>query len=173
LRTAAEPAGAAAAVRREIRAIDQSIALGGFRRMRDQVATSLASPRFHAFLLGIFATLALTLAAVGIFGVISYSVGQRSREFAVRLALGAERGDILRLVIGRGFSSVLFGIALGLALSVALTQSLSSLLFGILPTDPLTYAMVAVLLSSVALAASVLPCRRALKVDPVVALRCE
>jgi putative ABC transport system permease protein len=173
VRSAARPAGLAEAVRREFRAIDPGIALASLRSMSDQVSESLAPPRFHTILLGVFAALALTLAAVGVFGVISYSVGQRTREFAIRLALGAGRRDILCLVMGEGLLPVLTGVVLGLALSLAMTRFLSSLLFGILPTDPATYAVVAVVLSVVAVAASYLPSRRALLVNPAVALRHE
>jgi putative ABC transport system permease protein len=170
VRSAARPAGLAEAVRREFRAIDPGIALASPRSMSDQVSESLAPPRFHTILLGVFAALALTLAAVGVFGVISYSVGQRTRDFAIRLALGAERRDILRLVIGESLLPVLTGVVLGLGLSLAMTRLLSSLLFGIRPTDPATYAVVAVVLSVVAVAASYLPSRRALLVNPAVAL---
>jgi putative ABC transport system permease protein len=173
VRSEPAPAELAAALRREIHQIDANIALSSFRSMNDHVSASLDPPRFHTFLLGVFATLALTLAAVGVFGVISYSTSQRTREFGIRLALGAQRRDVFRLVVGGGFVLVLTGVALGLILALALTQALSSMLFGIVPTDPATYGAVALVLSAVALLACYLPSRRAMKVDPVVALRYE
>jgi putative ABC transport system permease protein len=173
LRSTAGPAGLAEAVRREFRAIDPGIALTRLRSMNDQASESLAPPRFRTILLGVFAALALTLAAVGVFGVLSYSVSQRTRDFAIRVALGAERRDILRLLISEGLLLVLTGVVLGLGISLAMTRSLSSLLFGILPTDPATYAVVTVLLSLVAVAACYWPSRRALLVDLAVTLRHE
>ena len=141
--------------------------------MSDQVSSSLDSPRFRLVLLGVFAAVAVSLAAAGVFGVISYSVSQRMRDYAVRLALGARRRDICALVVGGILPVVLVGVCLGLALSLALTQSLSGLLFEVRPTDPVTYAVVAAVLSAVAVAAGYLPSRRAVEADPVVALRHE
>jgi putative ABC transport system permease protein len=139
--------------------------------MEAHVSASLDPPRFHTFLLGSFAVLALTLAAVGVFGVVSYSTSQRTRELAIRRVLGARRRDVLRLVAGRGFLPVLGGIALGLVLALVLTRVLSTMLFGIAPTDPGTYIAVGALLSAVALLACYLPSRRAMDVEPLVALR--
>jgi putative ABC transport system permease protein len=123
--------------------------------------------------LGVFAALALALATGGVFGVVSYSTSQQTRGFAIRLALGAQRRDIFRLVVGGGFLLILTGIGLGLVLALALTQALSSMLFDIVPTDPLTYAAVGLVLCAVALAACYFPSRQAMKVDPVIALRQE
>jgi len=173
VRAAGEPTGLTAVLRREFREIDPTLALSDFRSMHTQISTSLESPRFNTILLGIFAALALTLAAVGVFGVVSYSISQRTRDFAIRLALGANRGDILGMVVGQGFGLVLLGEVLGLGSSLVLTRLLSNMLFGVVPTDPVTYATVAGILSVVAVSACYLPSRRATKVDPVVALRFE
>jgi len=161
------------AVRHEIRRIDPEIALSEFRSMRHYVSATLQSPRFNAFLLGFFAVLALSLATGGVFGVVSYSTSQRTRELAIRTAMGARRSDIFRLVVGEGFRLVLGGIAVGLILAVALGRALSSMLYGIVPTDPLTLTAVAILLGAAALAACALPARQAMRLDPGSALRQE
>jgi putative ABC transport system permease protein len=173
VRSEAEPLELVSALRRQIREIDRGIALSDFRSVRSHVSASLNSPRFHTFLLGVFAALALALATGGVFGVVSYSTSQQTRGFAIRLALGAQRRDIFRLVVGGGFLLILTGIGLGLVLALALTQALSSMLFDIVPTDPLTYAAVGLVLCAVALAACYFPSRQAMKVDPVIALRQE
>jgi len=141
--------------------------------MEDYVSGSLARPRFMALLLGAFAAVAIALAAVGIYGVISYSVAQRTHEIGVRMALGAQRGDVLRLVLLQSARLGLAGMGIGLAGALALARLLGSLLFGVSPLDPATYAGVSALFLSVALLASYLPARWALRVDPAVALRQE
>jgi putative ABC transport system permease protein len=137
------------------------------------VANSIAIQRFSLILLGAFAGLALLLASIGIYGVLSYLVGQRTQEIGVRMALGAQRLDVLRMVLGDGARMALVGAAIGLVAALALTRLMASMLFGVRPTDPVTFTAVAVLLSGTALFACYLPARRAAKVDPMVALRYE
>jgi putative ABC transport system permease protein len=141
--------------------------------MDDLLSGSVSPRRFSAVLIGIFAGLALLLAAVGIYGVMSYVVGQRTHEIGIRMALGAQRGDVRRLVVNRGVKLAATGVAIGLAGALALTRFLSSLLFGVKPADPFTFAGVALLLAGVAVLACYVPARRAMRVDPIVALRYE
>jgi ABC-type antimicrobial peptide transport system permease subunit len=165
------------AVAAQIRQIVQSVVPGTpvsrVRTMDEIVADSRARPRFLTQLLGIFSMTALILASVGIYGVISYSVAQRTREFGVRMALGAHASDVLRLVLGRGLKMTLLGLFIGLVGSIALTRFLSTLLFGVTPTDPITFTIVPIVLAAVALGASYFPARRATRVDPLQALRYE
>ena len=141
--------------------------------MDEYVSESVAAPRFNTILLGGFAVLALVLAAVGIFGVISYSVAQRTREIGVRRALGADTWGVMRLVLGQGMGLTAIGVAIGVVGAFGVTRLLQTLLFGVTPTDPATFAGVAAVLSAVAFLASYLPARRASKVDPMAALRHE
>ena len=137
------------------------------------VSASTAQPRFYLFLLGTFAAVALILAAVGIYGVMSYSVSRRTHEIGIRMALGANEGVVLKLVTGQGMTLALVGAAAGLAGALLLSGSMSSLLYGIAPTDPLTLVAVSLLLVAVATLATYIPARRATRVDPIVALRYE
>jgi putative ABC transport system permease protein len=133
----------------------------------------VARRRFNAVLTSVFAVVALVLASIGIFGVLNYSVAQRTQEMGLRVALGAQARDVLRLVLGQGIRLILLGLALGLVASFALTRVLAGMLFGVTPTDPVTFVAVSLLLAGVALLACYLPARRATKVDPLVALRYE
>jgi predicted permease len=144
-----------------------------FSSFEDEMGGWFAERRFLLLLVGVFAAAALALAAVGIYGVVAFSVTRRTQEIGIRMAIGAERTDVLRLVVGEGARLALLGIGLGMAASFLITRLLSSLLFGVSATDPLTFTVVAVLLSLVALAASYIPARRAARVDPTVALRYE
>jgi putative ABC transport system permease protein len=173
VRTAGDPLNLVAAVKEQIWAVDKDQTVWAVRTMEEIVARSLAARRFNLWLLGAFATLALVLASVGIYGVISYAVSQRTREIGVRLALGAARRDILKLIVGQGLVLTLCGVGSGVVASLALTRWLSTLLFEVSPTDPLTFAGVALLLTAVALLACYLPARRATKVKPLTALRHE
>jgi putative ABC transport system permease protein len=141
--------------------------------MNEVIADSLAQQRFSMILLDAFAVVALLLASLGLYGVISYLVGQRTHELGIRLALGAQRKDVLRLVLGHGMKMALGGVALGLLAAVGLTRLLSKMLYGVSSTDPATFAVIALLLVMVALLACLVPARRATKVDPLVALRYE
>ena len=173
VRTAAPQSNLFDAVRRQVRAADDQQVLYGLGTMDQLLDGSLAFRCFSMLLLGVFAALALLLASVGIYGVISNLVGQRTHEIGVRMALGAQRGDVLRLVLGHGVSLDLLGVVLGIAAALPLMRLLGSQLFGVTPTDPLTFCGVALLLTAVALLACYIPARRALRVDPMVALRYE
>jgi predicted permease len=171
VRTNGDPMNLAAAVRREIQTIDKDQPVADVRTMQSWIDELTARSRFGTLLLTIFAGLALVLAAIGIYGVMSYSVTQRTHELGIRIALGAKTLDVLKLILGRGLALTLVGIVLGLAASFVLTRFLSSLLFGVSATDPVTFAGLALLLTAVALLACYVPTRRAMKVDPMVALR--
>ena len=173
VRTKVDPNAMLSVVRSEIAALDPTQAITRVATMDELVATHLAQPRFSAVLLNWLSGLALLLAAVGIYGVLAYSVAQRTGEFGVRLVLGARGSDILKLVIGQGLRLVVAGLLIGLVASSVLTRLLEKLLFGVSTTDPLTFGVVALMLTAVALLACWLPARRATKVDPMIALRHE
>ena len=172
-RTEVEPLSLASAVRGQVAALNKDQAVFNVRTMEQTVAQSVAARRFSMLLLTVFGIVALALASIGIYGLMSYTVAQRTREIGVRMALGAQMSDVLKLVIGQGMKLALVGVVLGLVASVALTQLMKTLLFGVSATDPLTFVVIALLLTVVALLACWLPARRATKVDPMIALRYE
>jgi predicted permease len=173
VRTAGDPTALVGAVRNEMRVLNKDVPLFSVQTMTQRIGGQLAADRMIAVLLSIFGGGALLLAAIGIYGVMGYSVARRTREIGIRIALGAERRDILKLIVGQGMVLVLIGAGIGLALALALTRVVKSLLFGIGATDPLTFTVVVLVLVGVALLACYLPARRATKVDPLVALRYE
>jgi putative ABC transport system permease protein len=173
VRTPRDPASVLVSVRRQVRALDASVPVSEAHTMNQLLAQSVVSPRFRTVLLALFAAVALALAAIGVYGVLAYSVSRRTHEIGIRVALGASQADILRHVLGEGTRLALVGVAGGIAASFALSRVTSSLLFGIHSTDPLTFAAVALLLTLVAIAAAYIPARRAAAVDPLVALRSE
>ena len=173
VRTRGNPTALIAAIRRETKSVIPSLPSPKIRLMTERVGESMAQPRFQAGLLNLFGGVALLLATCGIYGVLAYSVTQRQREIGVRMALGAQKRNVLSLVIGQGMRLALTGVAIGIVAALALTRVIRSLLYGITPTDPVTFALVSLLLVSVALLACWLPARRAAKVDPMEALRYE
>jgi putative ABC transport system permease protein len=172
-RTADEPMALAAAIEKQVWSVDADAPVTDVKTMDQLVAEQVAQPKFQTLLLGAFGFLGLALAVVGIYGVISYAVTQRTREIGIRMALGAEPASVLRLIVGHGMLLAAVGIAIGAAGAFALTRYLASLLYEVRPGDPATFAAVAVGLGIVALAASYVPARRAMRVDPMVALRHE
>ena len=171
LRAKGDPEDLAGPARRAIQAIDKDLPLADVRTMEGWISESMARTRFGTLLLGAFALLALTLAAVGIYGVMSHSVVQRQNEIGVRMALGARAGDVLWLVIRQGLARVLVGVGLGLLGALALTRVLSSLLYGVSATDPLTFLSLALLITAVSWIACYIPARYAARVDPLIAMR--
>jgi putative ABC transport system permease protein len=162
-----------AALRAEIQGLDRNLPVFDIKTMTEHISEALSQERLIATLLGIFGLLALLLATIGIYGLMSYSVTQRRREIGVRMALGARSQDILKLIVGKGLMLTSIGIATGLAAAIALTRVAAGLLFAISATDPMTFAVVSLILAGVALGACFVPARRAAKVDPMVALRYE
>jgi putative ABC transport system permease protein len=173
IRTQVDPLSIVGGVRKEVQALDPDQPIAAVRTMDDWVTRSTATPRYRTTLLGLFAVLAMILAATGIYGVMSYSVTQRTHEIGVRMAMGARQFDVLKLVVRQGMLLTLVGVALGLAGAFALTRVMSTLLFGVTAKDPFTFGVVAALLIAVAFLACFVPARRATKVDPLVALRYE
>jgi putative ABC transport system permease protein len=173
VRAAGDPRALVGAVREQIRALDRGLPVDDIKTMREVISESLARERFITLLLVGFAALALALAAVGIYGVMSYAVTQRTHEIGIRMALGAQSRHILRQVVGRGMAPALAGVAVGLAGAFALTRLMAALLFGVSASDPLTFGLIAALLLGVALIACLIPARRAVRIDPMVALRYE
>jgi predicted permease len=173
VRTATDPRALTMAVRREISALDKDVPIFNIKTMKDVLYESVARERFTVLLLAIFAGVALILSAVGIYGVMSYAVTQRTHEIGIRMALGANTSDVLRLVVRQGIKLALAGVGAGVIGAFALTRLIEKLLFGVGATDPLTFTVISLLLTFVALLACWLPARRAAKVDPMIALRYE
>jgi putative ABC transport system permease protein len=173
VRTSSDPQTVIGALRGEFQQLDANLPVYSVKTMTEHMALPLFPARVAATLLGSFGLLALILAAIGIFGVMSYAVSQRTREIGIRMALGANAGGILKVVVGHGLKLILLGLGIGLAGAVAGTRLMSSFLYGVSATDAVTFAVIALLLTGVALLACYVPARRATKVDPMVALRCE
>jgi putative ABC transport system permease protein len=173
IRTQGDPLSIVSSVRKEVNALDPDQPIAAVKPMTQWLATSVATPRYRTTLLALFAALAMVLAATGIYGVMSYSVAQRTHEIGVRMALGARQVDVLKLVVRQGMVLTLIGVVVGLGGAVALTRVMSTLLFGVTEKDPITFGVVAALLIAVAFIACFVPARRATKVDPLVALRYE
>ncbi|MCI0489449.1 MAG: ABC transporter permease [Blastocatellia bacterium] len=173
VRTASDATSLAPSVRREVWAIEKDAPISSIATMEDVIAEQLWQARFSMLLLGLFAGVSMMLAGIGIYGVMSYSVAQRTHEIGIRMALGAGRSDILRMVIKQGITLAIAGVLIGLAAAFALTRVMEGLLYGVSATDPMTFSSIALLLVTVAIAACIIPARRAMRVDPMVALRYE
>jgi putative ABC transport system permease protein len=172
-RTAGDPSTLARPLAETVRSIDPDLPAYNVKTVEEYLDGTIAIPRFNTLLLGIFAGLALVLTAIGLYGVISYSVAQRTHEIGIRIALGAQPSEMMRLVIGQGVRLALVGVGLGLIAALAFTHFLSSLLFGVTTTDPISFVTVVTTLLLVVLLACYIPARRAMRVDPMVALRYE
>jgi putative ABC transport system permease protein len=168
-----DPLSLTSAAQNVVWSVNKDVPLASVRTMQDLIANSVQRRKFSMFLLSIFAAVAMLLAAIGLYGVMSYSVAQRTHEIGIRMALGAQRPDVLALVVKQGMALAIIGIAAGAMLSLGMTRLIAGMLFGITATDPLTFVGVAALLGTVAFLANYLPARRASKVDPMVALRYE
>jgi putative ABC transport system permease protein len=173
VRTSVEPTTLAASIRQAASEVDKTASVSDIKTMDHIVSAAVTQPRFNLVLLGLFSGIALLLSAAGIYGVTAYSVTQRTHEFGIRMALGAQVGDVLRMIIKQGMLLITVGVVLGLVASFALTRLLRTLLFGVSASDPLTFVAITLLLTFVALVACYIPARRATKVDPLVALRYE
>jgi putative ABC transport system permease protein len=170
---AANPENLTPVIKRQVKAMDPDLPIINVRTMTEVISRSVWQPRLYAILFGVFAAVALALASIGIYGVMAYSVSERTHEIGVRLALGAQRRDVLKLIVARGMTLTMIGAGIGLGSALTLTRLMQTLLFEVSATDPLTFAGLAALLSVVAMLACYLPARRATKVDPMIALRCE
>jgi len=173
VRTSSRPDAMKGTIEREVRSLDRDIALTNIQTASELLAVSLTGPRVAAILLSVFGSIALVLAAVGIYGVMSYSVNLRSREIGIRMALGAERGDVLRMVLSQGMATVGIGLALGLIAAIGVSRLLSGLLYGVGTADLPAFAGTAAVLLLVALIANYVPARRAMQVDPIAVMRYE
>jgi putative ABC transport system permease protein len=173
VRTSLDPSAIAPAVRNTLRQAEPSILIYDSATMEDFIGHETARPRFTGWLMAIFAGIALALAIIGIYGVVSYGVSRRTREIGVRIALGANRPQVLRMVVGSGMESVVVGLLLGTVAALALTRLIGTLLYGVTPSDPLTYGAAALTLAATALLACLMPALRAARIDPAVTLRNE
>jgi putative ABC transport system permease protein len=173
VRSSVEPESLSGSLRQIVNEIDRSVPVSSVKTMDNIVSESITQPRFNLFLLGLFSTVAMLLSAAGIYGVTSYSVTQRTHELGIRIALGAQVGDVLKMVLGQGMAVIGIGLIIGLAAAFALVRLLKSFLFGVGEKDPLTFVAITVGLLLVALFACYIPARRATKVDPLEALRYE
>ena len=173
IRTDNSSSGLVDEVKAQVWSVDRQVPVSDVRTMDQLMAVSLGQQRFNMLLLGAFAALALILAGVGIYGVMSYTASQRTHEIGIRMALGGQRRDVLRLILGEGASLTFVGILIGIVGALGLSRLMASLLFEVKPTDPEIFATVAILLALVALAACYIPARRAMRTDPMVALRDE
>ena len=173
VRAANDPVAQIPAMRKALASNNAQQVVYGAETLEDVIAGSLAARRFSMVLLGIFAALAVVLASIGIYGVISYLVGQRIQEIGTRIALGAQRGDVMRLILGRGLALTLIGVGTGSVLALILSRQMKKIIYGVSSSDPATFAAVILLLMAIALLACYVPARRAMHVDPMVALRYE
>jgi putative ABC transport system permease protein len=173
MRTTNDARSLARSIQQEVQALDRDVPVYRIKTLDQYLGVAVAQPKFSALLLSLFAGLALLLTAIGLYGVMAYAVVQRAQEIVIRIALGAQTGDVLKMVLRQGLKLTTLGLAIGLAAAYALTRYMQSLLFGVKATDPSTFAAIALLLIAVALMACWIPAKRATKVDPMVALRCE
>jgi putative ABC transport system permease protein len=173
VKTTVEPKSLVASINREVSAMDKDLPMFNTKTMDEYLASSVAAPRFNTTLLSIFAGVALVLTIVVLYGVMSYSVAQRTNEIGIRLALGAQTSDVLALIVRQGVKLIMVGLIVGLAGAYALMRVMSGLLFGVKDRDPITFAAAAIVLTVVGLLACYIPARRATRVDPIEALRCD
>jgi putative ABC transport system permease protein len=171
--TTGNPANFAAAIYSEVRALNKNLPAPKIQTMNEQLSDVVAQPRFQTLLLGLFGLVTLALVSAGIYGIVSYAVAQRTQEIGIRVALGAQGRDVLKLIVGQGLKLAVVGVGIGLAAAFGVTRLMKNLLYGVSALDPFTFVAVALLLVGVALLACYLPARRATKVDPMVALRHE